>query len=121
VPSEHDPADSLAGIVDNAERVHGYLARMDQHSFERDGMARDAVERCLEPVCEAVYRLGPRAETLIPGQPWADIRGMANRLRHAYDRISLTVIWNAARYDLPALETAARHALTTLEGGAPTA
>jgi uncharacterized protein with HEPN domain len=26
---------------------------------------------------------------LVPGQPWNDIRGMGNRLRHAYDRLSL--------------------------------
>ncbi len=49
-------------------------------------------------------------------RPWGDIRGMGNRLRHAYDRISLDVIWNAVSYDLPGLATDARRALAHLRG-----
>ena len=40
---------------------------------------------------------------------------MGNRLRHAYDRISLDVIWNAARNDLPGLAVDARRALAQLQ------
>ena len=69
---------------------------------------RDAVERCLERVCEAAHRLGEHAGVLMPDQPWGDIRGMGNRLRHAYDRISLDVIWNAVRHDLSSLAADAR-------------
>ena len=79
-----------------------------------DGLKRDAVERCLERVCEAAHRLGEHAGELMPGQPWGDIRGMGNRLRHAYDRISLDVIWNAVRHDLPGLVEDARRALAQL-------
>ena len=112
----HDPADSLADIVENARRVERYLAGMDRDAFEQDGMTRDAVERCLERVCEAVHRLGDQAEHLMPGHPWADIRGMGNRLRHAYDRISLDVLWNAARRDLPGLAADAARVLERLQG-----
>jgi uncharacterized protein with HEPN domain len=59
---------------------------LDRQAFEQNEAMRDAVERCIERVCEAAYRLGQRAEELMPGQPWGDIRGMGNRLRHAYDR-----------------------------------
>jgi uncharacterized protein with HEPN domain len=111
VPSRHDPADSLADIIENAERIQGYLAGLDRQAFERDGRSRDAVERCLERLCEAAHRLGEQAAELMPSQPWGDIRGMGNRLRHAYDRISLDVIWNAARHDLPTLAADARRAL----------
>jgi len=47
----------------------------------------------------------------MPNQPWADIRGMGNRLRHAYDRISLEVIWNSIQEDLPSLAAESRLAL----------
>jgi uncharacterized protein with HEPN domain len=116
VPSRHDPADSLADIIENAGRIEQYLAGMDRQAFERDGRSRDAVERCLERVCEAAYRLGDQAAGLLPGQPWGDIRGMGNRLRHAYDRISVDVVWNAARHDLPALVVDVRRALARLRG-----
>jgi uncharacterized protein with HEPN domain len=116
VPSESDsdPADSLADIIENAERIETYLANMDRHAFERDGKTRDAVERCLERICEAAYRLGGRAMELMPNQPWADIRGMGNRLRHAYDRLDLDIVWNTARDHLPGLAADARRAFADL-------
>lgn len=116
-PPRHDPADCLTDIVDNAERIERYLGDMDRDAFAADGLTRDAVERCVERVCEAVYRLADRAESLMPGQPWAEIRGMANRLRHAYDRIDLLIIWNTARNRVPALAADARRALARLEAG----
>jgi uncharacterized protein with HEPN domain len=30
---------------------------MDHDALERDGRTRDAVERCLERICEAAFRL----------------------------------------------------------------
>ena len=113
--SKHDPTDSLADIVENAERIESYLAGMDRDAFGRDGRTRDAVERCLERVCEAVYRLGERAGELMPGHPWGDIRGMGNRLRHAYDRVNLDIVWNTARERVPALAGDAKRALAQLQ------
>jgi uncharacterized protein with HEPN domain len=119
LPSEYDTADYLADIIDNAERVASYVVGMDQNSFERNGLVWDAAKRCVERICEAVFRLGPRAEVLMPGQPWGDIRGMGNRLRHAYDRISPETIWFTADSRVPELEIAARRALANLVGNAP--
>jgi uncharacterized protein with HEPN domain len=50
----------------------------------------------------------------MPGHRWGDIRGMGNRLRHAYDRLNLDVIWNAARHDVPPLAADAQRALDRL-------
>ncbi len=111
MPSRHDPAASLADIIENADRIAGYLAGTDSDAFAKNGLMRDAVERCMERVCEAAHRLGDQAAELMPTQPWGDIRDTGNRLRHAYDRISPDVIWNAARNDLPGLAADARRAL----------
>jgi uncharacterized protein with HEPN domain len=118
VHSRHDPADSLADIIENVERVEAYLTGMDRQAFEHDGKTRDAVERCLERICEAAHRLGDRAAELMPGQPWGDIRGMGNRLRHAYDRLDLEIVWNTARDRLPELVADARRALARIRGSA---
>jgi uncharacterized protein with HEPN domain len=115
VPSKHDPAESLADIIENADRIDSYLRGIDRAAFAANGLVRDAVERCLERICEAAYRLGDHAPQLMPGQPWGDIRGMGNRLRHAYDRISQDVIWNAVHHDLPGLVDEARQALARLQ------
>ena len=91
---------------------------MDRDAFQSDGKTRDAVERCLERICEAAFRLGDQAAVLMPSQPWADIRGMGNRLRHADDRVSLAIIWHAIRDELPALRDDVRRALERLAPGA---
>jgi uncharacterized protein with HEPN domain len=108
VSSSHDPAVCLADILDNIERIRSYV---DRTAFKRDGRTRDAVERCLERICEAACRLGEEAARLVPNQPWGDTRGMGNRLRHAYDRLSLPVIWHAIQGELPTLEADVRLAL----------
>jgi uncharacterized protein with HEPN domain len=69
-------------------------------------MAVAAVERKLQIVSEAAIRLGVEAEGRIPDQPWRDIRGMGNHLRHAYERVDLETIRNAVTEDLPPLKTA---------------
>jgi uncharacterized protein with HEPN domain len=102
-------------MIENAERVARYLAGMDRQSFEQNEWARDAVERCIERICEAAYRLGERAEELMPSQPWGDIRGMGNRLRHAYDRIDIDIIWKTAQARLPELAAEAKRALGRLD------
>lgn len=117
MPSSHDPVVCLADIIENIERIGTYVGGMDRDGFQRDGRTRDAVERCLERICEAAVRLEDHAATLMPDQPWADIRGMGHHLRHGYDRISVPIIWNAIRVELPALENDVRRALARLERG----
>lgn len=100
MPSRHDIASCLADIIENLERIQGYVAGMDREQFKDNGLVRDAA-----------HRLGADASTLMPGEPWGDIRGIGNRLRHAYDRINLDLVWNTVRARLPALEADTRQAL----------
>ena len=113
--SKHDPTQSILDIIENAARIAGYVAGLRREEFVTDGRTRDAAERCLERICEAAHRLGDQAPRLMPDQPWADIRGMGNRLRHGYDRIDMQVLWNAVTVEVPALENAARIALATID------
>jgi len=70
VPSKHDPVGSLADILENLERIQDYVAGLDREAFGGDTLRRDAVERCLERICEAAFRLGEKAAELAPSQPW---------------------------------------------------
>ena len=108
---EHEVVDCRSDIAENAERIRAYVAGVDRAAFEQDGRTRDAVERCLERICEAAARLGARGPALMPSQPWAAMRGMGNRLRHAYHRIDAGVIWETTRRDLPGLEDEVRRLL----------
>ena len=115
MPFRYESAACLADIVENIERIDEYLAQLDREAFGADLLRRDAVEPCLERICEAAFRLGERAAALAPNQPWSDIRGMGNRLRHACDRINLDILWYTVRDRLPSLKVDAEQALRDLK------
>ncbi len=119
MPFEHDAAECIEDILENIAKIEGYLTGFTREMFESDDRTRDAAERCLERICEAVLRLGERATRLMPGQPSSAIRGMGNRLRHAYDNIDLALVWGTIQDDLPHLKAEAERALAVLRTGAP--
>ncbi len=71
----------------------------------------DAVERCLERICEAVVKLGEEAPVLLPDQPSHKFRALGNVLRHAYDNIEEGRIFEIVKTDVPSLCAAAQEAL----------
>jgi len=66
--------------------IEQFTSGMDFEAFRSNPMAVAAVERKLQVISEAAIRLGMEAERLCPDQPWRDIRGIGNQLRHAYER-----------------------------------
>ena len=88
-----------------------YVGELDAAGLRADNLRYDAVERCLERVCEATVRLSDAAETLMPGHAWRAIRGMGNRLRHAYNSIDFDVVWEVVANRLPELKADAARAL----------
>ncbi len=113
MPSER-PARRLEDIVENARAIQRYIAGMELAAFEEDQKTSDAVERCLERISEAAAKLGDLAETLMPDQPWQQVRSLGNRLRHEYDTIRADRLWDIVRVDLPKLCAACEDALCRL-------
>jgi len=107
-----DPLTSLQDILDNISRLDRFTAGMTYENFLDDERAVYAVQYALLTISEAAHRLGADAETLCPGQPWGDIRGIGNHLRHGYDNINLERIWNTIQSSLPSLKDAVKNALT---------
>jgi uncharacterized protein with HEPN domain len=116
LPSEK-PARRLEDIIENARAIQLYVAGMDLTEFERDQKTYDAVERCLERISEAAAKLGDLASSLMPGQPWQEIRALGNRLRHEYDAIRDDRLWDIVQIDLPPLCAACDEALRRLREG----
>src|SRR5579863_7619710 len=96
----------FSDIVNAIAMIDQFTSGMDFEAFRSSPMAVAAVERKLQIISEAATRLGNEAEQRIPDQPWRDIRGIGNQLRHAYERIDLNTIWNAVTDDLPPLKAA---------------
>ena len=100
------PATRLLDVLDNIRLIQTYLEGMDRPAFDADSRTRDAVERCLERLSEAATKLGSQAEDLAPGPPWPAVRAFGNVLRHAYDQVDPSRIWEIATGDLPLMAAA---------------
>lgn len=105
----------LEHILENIERVELYVVDCDFQRFTKDGLRRDAIERCLSRISEAARKLGDIAEQLAPDQPWADIRELGNRLRHDYERVDPIVVWGIVTEHLHPLKIAVRTAVAKLQ------
>ena len=115
MPSKR-PLRRFEDIVENIRSIESYTGDMNLSGFMSDAKTRDAVERCLERISEAVAKLGDTAATLAPDQPWRQIRALGNRIRHEYDRLRAERIWEIVENDLPSLRAACEQALEKLRG-----
>lgn len=111
----------LQDIIDNAQAIAGYIEGLDETTFMADRKTYDAVERCLERICEASAKLGDEAASLMPDQPWHKIRAFGNALRHEYDTVQPDRLFNVVKTDLPNLCTACETALRNLQQQTPQA
>jgi uncharacterized protein with HEPN domain len=94
------PARRLRDIIENAEAI-------------LDSRAAWILPR------EAATKLGDLATVLMPNQPWADIRGIGNYLRHQYDDIDQQQVWEIVQVYLRPLRDNCKEALGRLsdQGG----
>lgn len=101
------PAARYRQIVEACDTILAYTDDYDRDRYLGDRKTQDAVERQLLKIAEAATRLDTLAEAELPDQPWRQIRGLGNRLRHEYDNIDGALIWELiAGSDLAALRQA---------------
>ena len=93
--------------------VEEFVGPMTEADYLANAKTRAAVERELQIITEAAYRLRPEDEALCPGQDWKAWRAMGNILRHAYHRVDDAAIWTTLKDDLPQLKLAVEQTLAT--------
>jgi uncharacterized protein with HEPN domain len=106
-----DPIEPLSDILEHIGDIERFLRGMGPVDLHNDRRTIFACQYALLVISEAAIRLGPRAEELCPGFPWRDIRGIGNRLRHAYDMLDFALIWKVYQDDLPGLKAGVTAAL----------
>lgn len=115
-----NPESILGDILDTIRMIEEFTAGMDFEAFQSNPMAVAAVERKLLIIAEAGVRLRQDAPALCPDQPWRNIRGMGNWLRHEYDRVDLSLVWQTVTDDLPSLRASIQKALRPNPAVSPT-
>lgn len=99
----------LQDIIQACERIEKFTSGMEYEDFVANDMAYDAVLRNLEVIGEAVTCLPVEITLLAPEIQWNRIRGLRNRLAHAYFGISDRIIWDLVINKIPTLDLAVKN------------
>ena len=107
----------LFDAFDSCRAIRRYTDGIDLAAYLRDDMMRDAVERRLGIVGEALHRAQALEPTLSDRLPEVgEIVGMRNRIIHGYDKVDYDIVWEAVQNRIPALQTRLAELLSEHDG-----
>lgn len=111
----NDPKQRLQDIIDNIDDIARSVGTLSKQDFLADKDKYDAAERRLLRISEAAVKLGTIAGQLAPTQPWHNIRGLGNWLRHSYPDIDKDSVWETITDNLPSLRADCVAAIASLD------
>jgi uncharacterized protein with HEPN domain len=99
--------DYLAHMLEATRLASTYVEGMAKVEFLADRRTQQAVILNLITIGEAAARVVteyPDFAAVHPEVPWAQMRGMRNRMAHGYFDINLDTVWETVQTSLPDLE-----------------
>ncbi len=109
--------DYLGHILEAIERIHSYVADVDEVDFLSSKIVQDAVIRNLEVIGEAsrnIERVHPEFAAAHPELPLALANDMRNALAHGYFKVDLGIVWKTIQSNLPDLHAQITEVSATL-------
>lgn len=94
-------SEALQDMLIAGRKAQEFVGDLAYDEFVRDDKTSFAVVRALEIVGEATKRIPIDFRHAHPAIPWREMAGFRDKLSHDYARISLLVVWNSVRDDLP--------------------
>jgi uncharacterized protein with HEPN domain len=91
-------------VLQSCQAINQYTTGLDFADYMRDPMVRDAVERRLGIIGEALHRavdLDPELAERVP--ELREIVGLRNRVIHGYDAVDDRIVWDIVQNELPLL------------------
>ncbi len=101
--SKRDDRVSLVDMLVYAEEAIEILGNTSQEEIANNRVMQLALQRLVEIVGEAARRVSKNTQEQHEEIAWREIIGMRNRLAHAYDSVSLKVLWEVIAEDFPPL------------------
>ena len=93
----------LLHILDSGRQISEFINAISEEEFLKNVLIQHGVTHCLYIIGEAASRVSEMTQNNYPEIEWDVIRGMRNRLAHAYFDINLHIIWITATIDTPEL------------------
>ena len=91
----------LQHMLDAAKQAQQFILGRERQDLDHDRQLLFAVIRCIEIIGEAVSKVSSDTQAKHRAIPWAEMRGMRNRLIHAYFDINVRLVWDTVTDDLP--------------------
>jgi uncharacterized protein with HEPN domain len=112
--SKRRPEVRLEHVHESIVFIERYLGDRGDRELAGFPMLRDAIERRLEIIGEAVTALRRDFPAVLATEPsidWARIAGLRVVLAHAYDKVDPEILLETIKQDLPPLKEAVRRLL----------
>ncbi len=96
-----EPLFFLQDIQNSIVKILKYTDNLDYSEFVSNDMLKDAVERNLEIIGEAVKNLPVDFKKNCTGIPFKQIAGMRDKLIHDYFGVDYEIVWKTVKDILP--------------------
>src|SRR5258706_14473023 len=103
----------LGNMLDNAREIQQIIAGLTRQQFDQDKVTRLALLHLVQTIGEAAKRVSA-AQQAATAIPWAEIRGMRNRIIHDYTNINYDILWDTITLHIPPLVAELDHAIALL-------
>ena len=91
-------------ILESIELIEKYIGNLEFNDFSKDRKTIDAVVRNFEIIGEASKYIPDYIKGKYAAVDWIGIVGLRNRIAHEYFGISLEIVWNIVKQELPKLQ-----------------
>ena len=89
----HDPVIAIRDVLREIEFLESQADMMDFAQFEKSAQAVRAAAYSVQIISEAVRHVPEEWLADYPEQPWQQILGIGNKIRHEYFRLSDAILW----------------------------
>ena len=100
-----DPTIAIRDCLAEIAILHEIEGRMTLQAFRSDSIVRRAAAYAIQTISEAVRQIPDDWLADFPTEPWGQIKGIGNRIRHEYFRIDDAILWEVITTDTHALKT----------------
>ena len=115
-----DPTIAIRDCLAEIAVLQDIAARMSFAAFKSDPIVRRAASYAIQTISEAVRHLPDTWLTEFPTEPWGQIKGIGNRIRHEYFRVDDAILWEVITTRTHSLK-AALEAMLVRHGGTTSA
>ena len=96
-----EPIFFLQDVQNSVSKIFKYTDGINYNDFISNDMIKDAVERNLEIIGEAVKNLSEDFRNKYPNIPFKQIAGMRDKLIHDYFGVDYEIVWKTIKDKLP--------------------